>query len=33
MASIDTYVPPLGIFANEVFQDIDKYINTRPDDE
>jgi len=33
MASIDTYVPPLGIFANEVFQDIDEYINTRPDDE
>lgn len=33
MASIDTYVPPLGIFANQVFQDIDEYINTRPDDE
>ncbi|MDV3635161.1 hypothetical protein CMU84_08345 [Elizabethkingia anophelis] len=33
LASIDTYVPPLGIFANQVFQDIDEYINTRPDDE
>lgn len=33
MASIDTYVPPLGIFANEIFQDIDEYINTRSDNE
>lgn len=33
LASIDTYVPPLGIFSNQVFQDIDEYINTIPDDE
>lgn len=33
LASIDTYVPPLGIFANQVFQDIDEYINTKSDDE
>lgn len=33
LASIDTYVPPLGIFSNQVFQDIDEYINTISDDE
>lgn len=33
LASIDTYVPPFGIFANQVFQDIDEHINTRTDDE
>ncbi|PJR03553.1 hypothetical protein CDL10_02745 [Avrilella dinanensis] len=33
LANIDTYVPPLGIFSNEVIQDIDEYINTKPDNE
>lgn len=33
LANIDTYVPPFGIFSNQVFQDIDEYINTKPDNE
>lgn len=33
LASIDTYVPPLGIFSNQVIQDIDEYINMKSDDE
>lgn len=33
LANMDTYVPPLGIFSNQVFQDIDEYINTKSDDE
>lgn len=33
LANIDTYVPPFGIFSNQVFQDIDEYINTKSDNE
>lgn len=33
MADMDSYVPPLGIFANKVFQDIDEYINSGSNDE
>ena len=29
LASIDTYIPAFGIFANQVFQDIEEYINTK----
>lgn len=33
LADMDSYVPPLGIFANEVFQDISEYINSDTRDE
>jgi hypothetical protein len=33
LANMDSYVPPFGIFANEVFQDIDEYINSDAHDE
>lgn len=33
LADMDSYVPPFGIFANEVFQDIDEYINSEARDE
>lgn len=33
LADMDSYVPPLGIFANEVFQDIDEYLNSIKRDE
>jgi len=33
LADMDSYVPPLGIFANEVFQDISEHINSDTRDE
>ena len=33
LADMDSYVPPLGIFANEVFQNIGEYINSDTRDE
>lgn len=33
LVDMDSYVPPLGIFANEVFQDIGEYINSDTIDE
>ncbi len=33
LADMDSYVPPLGIFANEVFHDIGEYINSDTRDE
>ena len=33
LADMDSYVPPLGIFANQVFKDIDEYINSVSDNE
>lgn len=33
LADMDSYVPPLGIFANKVFQDIDEYINSESENE
>jgi hypothetical protein len=33
LADMDSYLPPLGIFANQVFKDIDEYINSESDNE
>ena len=33
LADMKSYVPPLGIFANKVFQDIDEYINSNSENE
>lgn len=33
LADMDTYVPPLGIFSDEIQEDIADYINSKPDAE
>jgi exonuclease SbcC len=33
LADMDSYVPPLGIFSENIVEDINDYINSMPDDE
>ncbi|REH00981.1 hypothetical protein [Flavobacterium aquicola] len=33
LADMESYVPPLGIFSEEIVEDISDYINSMPDDE